>query len=186
MKQKYTLHIADLQISVVADATADEVERISGILDRKMREIYLKSRCPKTEAALLCALDFVAERLAQQEQVTELEDRCEKYAIVLENLKARTEDQAGELERLRQENEVLRSLIAGGQEAPIAPDPITPGEFFAEVADAQNIPAADDADDAVENIPVAETPAEEPADDQPRRRSRVGSMFDLLSFSETD
>ena len=60
MKQKYTLNIADLQISVISDAPADEVEKVGMILDRKMREIYLKSRCPKTEAALLCALSLAS------------------------------------------------------------------------------------------------------------------------------
>ncbi len=187
MKQKYTLHIADLQLSVVTDATAEEIEHISGILDRKMREIYLKSRCPQTEAALLCALEAVADRLAQQEQIAELEGRCEKYAVVLENLKARAEDQTGELENLRRENEILRSLISrGGQaEGPIAADPISPTAFLAEVADAQNEPeeAAD------ESVAEAEMPfGEDEAwmEAAPRNRSRVGSMFDLLSFGETD
>ncbi len=184
MKQKYTLHIADLQISVVTDATIEEVEHISGILDRKMREIYLKSRCPKTEAALLCAMEFVADRMTQQEQIAELEDRCEKYAIVLENLKARGEDQAGELESLRRENEILRSLLGrnGEAEAPVAPDPISPTEFLAAVADAQNTPEATAPAPAEETVRVDETPAAE----APRSRSRVGSMFDLLSFGETD
>ncbi len=194
MKQKFTLHIADLQISVVTDATVEEVERISGILDRKMREIYLKSRCPKTEAALLCAMEFVADRLSQQDQIEELEDRCEKYALVLENLKERSADQAEELERLCHENEILRSLLSrnGQEEGPIAPDPISPTAFLAEVADAQNDPAPAPAEAPVAPAPQpapkaptapAEAPAAEPA---PRSRSRVGSMFDLLSFGETD
>ncbi len=181
MKQKFTLHIADFQLSVVTDASVEEVERISGILDRKMREIYLKSRCPKTEAALLCAMEFVADRLAQQEEIAELEDRCEKYALVLDNLKERTADQGEELERLRRENEILRSLINGGQEAPVAPDPISPTAFLAEVADAQNDPV----DEPEETLPVEE-PEEEPVAETTRSRSRVGSMFDLLSFGETD
>ena len=37
MKQKYTLNIADLQISVISDAPAEDVTKIGGILDRKMR-----------------------------------------------------------------------------------------------------------------------------------------------------
>ena len=66
MKQKYTLNIADLQLSIISDAPAEEVQKLSGILDRKMREIYLKSRCPKTEAALLCALEAVADRAVER------------------------------------------------------------------------------------------------------------------------
>ena len=85
MKQKFTLNIADIQVSVIADASHDEVEHIRGLLDRKMREIYLKSRCPKTEAALLCAMDFAADRMNHQALINELEERCDKYALVLEN-----------------------------------------------------------------------------------------------------
>ncbi len=171
MKQKFTLNIADLQLSVITDATVEEVERISGILDRKMREIYLKSRCPKTEAALLCAMEFVADRLTLQEQNEELDSRCEKYAIVLDSLKERNAEKDEELEHLRRENEVLRSLLTRNAEEPIAPDPISPSEFLATVADAQNEPAPTKEDEPVE---------------VPKSRSRVGSMFDLLSFSETD
>ncbi len=184
MKQKFTLQIADLQLSIITDASVEDVERISGLLDRKMREIYLKSRCPKTEAALLCAMEFVADRFSLQEQNAELEDRCEKYALVLENLKERTTDQAAEIERLRNENDVLRSLLtraadapAEEPEAPIAPDPISPTEFLASVADAQNEPVDDPAP-----APVVEEPAPAPQ----KSRSRVGSMFDLLSFGEAD
>ncbi len=178
MKQKVTLHIADFQISVLTDASMDEVEHISGVLDRKMREIYLKSRCPKTEAALLCALDFAAERATQQAEIAELTDRCEKYALVLDNLKERTEAQADELERLRQENEILRSLV-GTPAEPVSPAPISPAEFLAEVADAQTVSAIQT---TIDDYPPD---ADEP-DEVPNDRSRVGAMFDLLSFGETD
>ena len=118
MKQKYTLSIADLQISVISDAPAEEVEKVGMILDRKMREIYLKSRCPKTEAALLCALECVAERIGLTERTAELEDKCVKYGVVLEGLKDRNAELTAELERMRNENSVLRSLLTqnGGGE----------------------------------------------------------------------
>ena len=198
MKEKFTLHIADLQISVVTDATAEEVEHISGVLDRKMREIYLKSRCPKTEAALLCALEFAADRISQQAKLTELADRCDKYEIITENLEERLAAEADEVARLRQENEILRSLV-GGEKA--APDPISPTAFLAEVAEAQNTPAPQTApapaererdgealtiDDMFAEAEAEEARAEAAAEEAPRSRSRVGSMFDLLSFGETD
>ena len=101
MKQKYTLNIADLQISVISDAPAEEVEKVGMILDRKMREIYLKSRCPKTEAALLCALECVADRISLTEKTAELEDKCAKYGVVLDGLKDRNAELPAELERVR-------------------------------------------------------------------------------------
>ena len=211
MKQKFTLNIADIQLSVIADASRDEVEHIRGLLDRKMREIYLKSRCPKTEAALLCAMDFAADRLSTQEQISELTERCEKYALVLDSLKQRTSDQAAELERLRSENAVLRSLLTKDQIPAVAPDPIPPTAFFAEVAQAQMTETApteaiepaveDEAQDLSkdpEQVDIFDLPVEEPAPvveapapvapavEEPRPRSRVGAMFQQLSFGDVD
>ena len=178
MKQKYTLSIADLQISVISDAPAEEVEKVGMILDRKMREIYLKSRCPKTEAALLCALECGADRISMSEKTAELEDKCAKYGVVLDGLKDRNADLVSELERLRNENAVLRSLLtlSGKPGDPVSPDPIPPTEFLSRVADAQNETAAETVAESFE-----ETPAEEP-----RRRSRVGAMFEQLSFGDVD
>lgn len=206
MKQKFTLTIADMQISVIADASPDDVERIRGLLDRKMREIYLKSRCPKTEAALLCAMEFAADRMNLQAQIGELNEQCEKYALVLDGLKERNTDQAAELERLRSENAVLRSLLTKDVAPAVAPDPISPADFFAEVANAQiqsaepaEVPAQEPAVDAAEaedrdpeqmeifDLPMEETPvAQAPAEEAPRTRSRVGSMFEQLSFGDVD
>ena len=204
MKQKYTLTIADMQLSVIADASPDDVERIRGLLDRKMREIYLKSRCPKTEAALLCAMEFAADRMNLQAQISELNEQCEKYTLVLDGLKERNADQSAELERLRSENAVLRSLLTKDVAPAVAPDPISPAAFFAEVADAQT-QGGDEEDVVVPEIieentdpeqieifdlPVEEEPAEPvnqaPVEEAPRSRSRVGSMFEQLSFGDVD
>lgn len=195
MKQKFTLNIADIQLSVITEAPASEVERIRGLLDRKMREIYLKSRCPKTEAALLCAMEFAADRMSFQEQISTLEDRCKTYTASLEGLKERTAEQATELEKLRNENAVLRSLLTSGDNAPaIAPNPISPSAFFAEVADAQ-VQSVEPADEETVDVPadedqiaIFEVAEEEPATapEAPRSRSRVGSMFEQLSFGDID
>lgn len=196
MKKKYTLNIANIQISIVTDASPEEVEHIRGLLDRKIREITTKSRCPKTEATLLCAMEFAADRMGMQDQITILEERCDKYEIVLEGLKERTREQTAEIERLRQENAVLRSLVTAGNGA-VAPDPISPSAFFAEVADAQAVPSttkpaktakADkpakptDSGEGDSDAPVAELPTET----KRTRSSRVGLMFEQLSFDEAD
>ncbi|MBQ3507749.1 MAG: cell division protein ZapA [Clostridia bacterium] len=220
MKQKFTLNIADIQLSVIADASRDEVEHIRGLLDRKMREIYLKSRCPKTEAALLCAMEFAADRMTLQAQITALSEQCEKYALVLDGLKERNADQTAELERLRSENAVLRSLLTKDEAPAVAPDPISPTAFFAEVAEAQmqsptpfeeitdqdtdpkqieifdmptEEPVEEFSEEPAEESVIAETVAETPIVEEPvavepivRSRSRVGSMFEQLSFGDVD
>lgn len=171
-KKRYSLVIADMEVNVITDARPDEVDMIVGILDRKMREINLKSRCcSKNEAALLCALEFCAERLAMADQLTELESRNEKYATVLAAFKEKLAALESAEADLRRENELLRSLLASGGGAERVPEepqpPVTPTEFLAEVADAQT-----------------EKAPEQPTEPKQKSRSRVGSMFDLLSFNE--
>lgn len=178
MKQKYSLMVADMQLSVVADANPADVEKIVGILDRKMREISLKSRsCSKNEAALLCALDFCAERLAMQDQLAELESRNEKYAAVLDAFKEQVSELQADLAKLKAENEALR-----------AGKTVTPTEFLAQVADAQvgDTPAGNEQISLEETAPeiMAEVPTVEEVKPKTKSRSRVGSMFDLLSFND--
>ena len=178
MKQKYSLVVADMQLSVVADANPAEVEKIVGILDRKMREITLKSRsCSKNEAALLCALDFCAERLTLQDQITELENRNEKYAAVLDAFKEQVAELQADVAKLKIENEALR-----------ANKTVTPTEFLAQVADAQTeTPVASDQISLDEIAPDVVAEITEPAPEvkpKAKSRSRVGSMFDLLSFND--
>lgn len=190
MKQKYTLNIADIQLNVVSDAAPEEVERISGILDRKMREIYLHSRsCTKNEAALLCALEFCADRLGSQEHMTELEELNEKYDEVLKLLRGKNEELTQELGKLQSENDLLRALLTEKGERPTHAEPaveepspleaapakpVSAKEFLRQVADAQYGNQPEDA--GAEPAPVSDPPAPE--------RRKTGSMFDLLSFDE--
>ena len=186
MKQKYTLNIANIQLSIVTDAAPEEVEHIRGLLDRKIREITMKSHCPKTEASLLCAMEFAADRMDMQDQITVLEERCDKYEIVLTGLKGRVGEQASEIERLRQENSVLRSLVTSGSGA-VAPDPISPTAFFAEVADAQAVPVSSSAPKPADDSNGGEAPVPEiPVETKRARASRVGLMFEQLSFDDAD
>lgn len=179
-KKRYSLSIADMQINIISDAAPEEIDQLVGILDRKMREINLKSRaCSKNEAALLCALEFCAGNLSMKERISALEEREEKYAIILEGFKTKTAKLENDTEELRRENALLRSLLAGNGTAPAAEplpeiNPVSPTEFLAAVADAQNEASA-------EAEAVEEKPEEKP---KAKVRSRVGSMFDLLSFNE--
>ncbi len=101
MKQKYTITIADVQMNIVTDEPKESVESIVGILDRRIREIYLQSgnRCPKNEAALLCALDYCAERNKLQETVAQLEEEMKHNDI--EEVRAEKAALAEELESVK-------------------------------------------------------------------------------------
>ena len=200
MKQKYTLTIADMEVNVVTDESEETVEYIVGMLDRKMREILLKSkRCTKNEAALLCALDFCADKVKSKELLDELEsdlDAAESELKIvnekLENAEARMEKLEGERVRLEIENGKLSALVEAMRSS---------GQAVAEAQPADEIPAAtvEVADDTVETVetvePVSETDVvvEEKATEKVERptqskrkhsRNRVGSMFDLLTFSD--
>lgn len=181
-KKRYSLSIADMQINIISDAAPEEIDQIVGILDRKMREINLKSRaCSKNEAALLCALEFCAGNLSMKDRIATLEEREEKYAVILEGFKGKTAALENEAEELRRENALLRSLLANNApaEEPVPEiNPVSPTEFLAAVADAQTADVPTEAS--------KEDGAEEKNEEKPKAkiRSRVGSMFDLLSFNE--
>ena len=177
MKQKYTLSIAEMTINVMTDEPLESVEHIVGMLDRKMRDIALKSkRCSKNEAALLCALDFCADKVKAKEQNEELEAKLEeleeKYNALAEKLEvARKNCDRLEKEktRLDMENVKLRALAEEAKSGKSITD-----EDIAQTAVAP-------VEEKVEEEVVVEeiTPTQ-----KKKTKSRVGSMFDLLTFSD--
>ena len=100
MKYKHTITIADIQMNIVTEEEPEVVEAMVGVLDRRMREIFLKTenRCPKIEAALLCALDYCAERNKLQETVNRMEE--ERRGIDIPAMLAEVEELKGENEKL--------------------------------------------------------------------------------------
>lgn len=74
MKQKYTVTVAGMDINIITDEAPEKVESVVGTIDRRIREINLRSpRCSRTESALLCAMDYCADKLALGERVKTLE-----------------------------------------------------------------------------------------------------------------
>lgn len=74
MKQKYTITVAGMDINIITDQAPETVESIVGTIDRRIREINLRSpRCSRTESALLCAMDYCADKLTLSERVKVLE-----------------------------------------------------------------------------------------------------------------
>ena len=102
MKQKYTITVADVEMNVVSDESAEAVEALVGIVDRKMREISMMSkRCSKSEAALLCALDYCSDKIKAQRKVKALESKLALTEAAFEELEA-------ECMQLRQELELIK------------------------------------------------------------------------------
>ena len=104
MKKKYTITVAGVQMNVVAEESPEAVEALVGMVDRKMREIG--NACPKSEAALLCALDYCSEKIKAQRKIKALESRLSVAEMTVEELEA-------ENEQLRRELRELAESIAG-------------------------------------------------------------------------
>ena len=102
MKQKYTITVADVEMNVISEESAEAVEALVGIVDRKMREITMMSkRCSKAEAALLCALDYCSDKIKTQRKLKALESKLTLTEAALEDLEAENESLRRELELLR-------------------------------------------------------------------------------------
>ena len=103
MKQKYTLTVADAEINVITDEPREAIDTIVGVVDRRIREIHLKSRnCSRTEAALLLCLDYCAEKLKLQKKI-KMADAEINRLITLNDAAARENAAlAREVETLRQ------------------------------------------------------------------------------------
>ena len=161
MKQKYQITVADMQLNIVSDAPRDEVETVVGILDRRMRDIHLKSpSCTKNEAAILCALSYCSERIAAQEAYRKMEKDAFRCSAENDRLKKALEDLKIELENVRQDNQVMRSVLDRSVECG---QTIGSAEARKEESDLQ---------------------ASEEKSAKSKARSRVGTMFDLLTFSD--
>ena len=100
MKQKYTIRVADVEMNVICEESPEAVEALVGLVDRKMREVLTGSKsCSKTEAALLCALDYCSEKIKIQRRLKSLESKLAMAETTVEELEM--------------ENEELRKQVGG-------------------------------------------------------------------------
>ena len=197
MKQKYSITVADMELNIISDASPDEVDNIVGMLDRRMRDINLKSpRCTKNEAAILCALAYCSERMAMQEAFKKVEKDAFRFSAENEKLKKTIESLQEEVDNLRKDASVLRSILdhAAAATAPTKEEKpkYVPKAFGkkAEEEEAAQISVFEEtatAEEAVaETAPVEEAPVvvEETTSQKSTPKNRVGAMFDFLTFSD--
>lgn len=99
MRQRYTITISDVEMNVISEESPEAVEALVALVDRKMREICAASkRCSKTEAALLCALDYCSERIKSQRRLKALEAKLAMTEATLEEVIAENEELKAEMD----------------------------------------------------------------------------------------
>ena len=196
MKQKYSITVADMELNIISDASPDEVENIVGMLDRRMRDINLKSpRCTKNEAAILCALAYCSERMAMQEAFKKVEKDAFRFSAENEKLKKTIESLQEEVDNLRKDASVMRSILdhAAAANAPAkeekpkyVPKPFNKKaeEENAQISVFEETATAEEA--IAEAAPQEEAPVvvEETTSQKSTSKNRVGAMFDFLTFSD--
>lgn len=197
MKQKYNITVADMELNIISDASPDEVENIVGMLDRRMRDINLKSpRCTKNEAAILCALAYCSERMAMQEAFKKVEKDAFRFSAENEKLRKTIEGLQEEVDNLRKDASVMRSILdhAAAANAPAKEEKpkYVPKAFGKKVEEEPaQISVFEETATAEEVAPVAapqeeEAPVviEETTSQKSTPKNRVGAMFDFLTFSD--
>ena len=194
MKQKYSITVADMELNIISDASPDEVENIVGMLDRRMRDINLKSpRCTKNEAAILCALAYCSERMAMQEAFKKVEKDAFRFSAENEKFKKTIESLQEEVDNLRKDASVMRSILdhAAAANAPAKEEKpkYVPKPFNKKAEEEAQISVFEEAATAEEAIAEA-TPEEAPVvveettSQKSTSKNRVGAMFDFLTFSD--
>ena len=174
MKQRYTITIADMEVNVISDGSPEAVESLVGIVDRKMREILLANRrCSKSEAALLCALDYCSDKLDAMRKQKQLEGALDMKDAELRAAVKETDTLRKEIEKLTLELETMKESLRAAHEqqaeakiaaaAPVIEEPEMKEEAPAEATEAA------EAVDSPEVVQITieemlETPAEAPAE----------------------
>ncbi len=95
MKKKYNIEIADVQLSILSDDPEDFVQDTVKALDTCIRDLTVKNkRCAKIDAAVLCALDFLGDKLKLEKKVKNLEAQIDLYEANIKRLKENTKPAA--------------------------------------------------------------------------------------------
>lgn len=179
MKNKYTITIANADISIVTEESKETIDAIVNTVDHKIREIFLqtKGRCSRTDAAILVCLDYCAEKMELQKSFKSLNAEIDRLTEA--NELAQKEKAA-----LEREIEALHAIINSPKTTPKSVPEEQIG--FDEISEAHEITEM-----PADAAPVKEAltpPSEEPvAAEKPTvklKKKKVRAMFDMISFDD--
>ena len=107
-KKKYTLEIAGMPMTIVTDEPASFVEAIITRLNERITEMTAGSyRISTLDAALLCSIDYLGDKLKAEKRIRNLEAQVSLYE---DNIK-----------RLREELDETRAQLANQSSEETAP-----------------------------------------------------------------
>jgi cell division protein ZapA (FtsZ GTPase activity inhibitor) len=89
MKERYTVEIGGVELSIVTEESQEYVLGLAKLIDSRMKQIVMTSkRCTKTEAVMFCALDYLDDNLKTRLRSDELREENEALKEENESLKA--------------------------------------------------------------------------------------------------
>ena len=98
MKQKFTISLLDMPVSIVSDESEESVKALAATLNEHVKNLMWKSRqVTKTEAALFCALEYLSDAESAKARADKAEAQLTLYSA--------------NIVRLREENDRLSKKV---------------------------------------------------------------------------
>lgn len=92
MKERYSIKIADIQMSILSDEPEEFVRAVVAQLDARVSELTVQNkRCSKLDASLLCALDSLSEQMKAEKKIRNLEAQISLYEANIKRLREELE-----------------------------------------------------------------------------------------------
>ena len=194
MKQKYTLTVANSQIDIITEENKETIDSVVGIVDRKIREVYLHSKgeCSRTNAAILVCLDYCAEKLELQKTLKNLTSELERLNAINELAEREKAALEREIQLLRETIKSSTSHRAPSKKVPdeqIAFDDISEAEPYDDIFIDAHAGVTTNLDDILSGkAPI--TQEEKPLEikeEKPHvrlKKKKVRAMFDNIAFDD--
>lgn len=96
MKNKCKVEISGIQLSMLSDNTPEQIKAMAEALDKKLRDLTIDQyHYNKTEAAIICAMDYLEENKRLEKTIAQLRHQLETQNLDLEILKIENEKLRG-------------------------------------------------------------------------------------------
>lgn len=109
IKKKYTVEIAGIPLSLITDEDPAYVKMLTRIIDERIKDATGGGNLhiSPLDAALLCSIDYLSDKLKAEKRVKSLDSQLESAKVIYES----------KLKRLEEENAELRAKLSENAEA---------------------------------------------------------------------